>query len=95
MGRERLGGLLSRFGGARALDARGFGLGRASGGADRIWTGGAAGLAGGADQPGASLPGASLDAEVAYGLDAVRGLLTPYAGVALSENGQTSLIGRV
>ena len=63
--------------------------GAASGGADRIWTGGAAGLAGGADQPGASLPGASLDAEVAYGLDAVRGLLTPYAGVALSENGET------
>ena len=73
----------------RGLSMRvGSAWGAASGGADRIWTGGAAGLAGGADQPGASLPGASLDAEVAYGLDAVRGLLTPYAGVALSENGE-------
>ena len=68
----------------RGLSMRvGSAWGAASGGADRIWTGGAAGLAGGADQP-----GASLDAEVAYGLDAVRGLLTPYAGVALSENGE-------
>ena len=70
----------------RGLSMRvGSAWGAASGGAGRIWTGGAAGLAGGAD-----LPGASLDAslEVAYGLDAVRGLLTPYAGVALSENGE-------
>ena len=74
----------------RGLSMRvGSAWGAASGGADRIWTGGAAGLAGSADPPGASLPGASLDAEVAYGLDAVRGLLTPYAGVALSENGET------
>ena len=69
----------------RGLSMRvGSAWGAASGGAGRIWTGGAAGLAGSADQP-----GASLDAEVAYGLDALRGLLTPYAGVALSENGQT------
>ena len=71
-------------------EGRGFSMrvgsawGAASGGADRIWTGGAAGLAREAD-----LPGASLDAEVAYGLDALRGLLTPYTGVALSENGET------
>ena len=57
--------------------------GAASSRADRIWTGRAAGLAGEAD-----LPGASLDAEVAYGLDALRGLLTSYTGVALSENGE-------
>ncbi len=69
----------------RGLSMRvGSAWGAASGGAGRIWTGGAAGLAGSADQP-----GASLDAEVAYGLDALRGLLTPYAGVALSENGET------
>ena len=71
-------------------EGRGFSMrvgsawGAASGGADRIWTGGAAGLAREAD-----LPGASLDAEAAYGLDALRGLLTPYTGVALSENGET------
>ena len=71
-------------------EGRGFSMrvgsawGAASGEADRIWTGGAAGLAREAD-----LPGASLDAEAAYGLDALRGLLTPYTGVALSENGET------
>ena len=69
----------------RGLSMRvGSAWGAASSRADRIWTGGAAGLAGEAD-----LPGASLDAEVAYGLDALRGLLTPYTGVALSENGET------
>ena len=69
----------------RGLSMRvGSAWGAASSRADRIWTGGAAGLAGEAD-----LPGASLDAEVAYGLDALSGLLTPYTGVALSENGET------
>ena len=34
-------------------------------------------------------PGASLGAEVAYGLDAPRGLLTPYTGVSLAGNGET------
>ena len=69
----------------RGLSMRvGSAWGAASSRADRVWTGGAAGLAGEAD-----LPGASLDAEVAYGLDALRGLLTPYTGVALSENGET------
>ena len=75
MGRECLGGLLPRRG-ARALDAGGFGLGR------RLGRGGRS-RAGGGDPP-----GASLDAEVAYGLDALRGMLTPYAGVTLSENGE-------
>ena len=69
----------------RGLSMRvGSAWGAASSRADRVWTGGAAGLAGEAD-----LPGASLDAEVAYGLDALSGLLTPYTGVALSENGET------
>ena len=69
----------------RGLSMRvGSAWGAASSRADRVWTGGAAGLAGEAD-----LPGASLDAEVAYGLDALRGLLTSYTGVALSENGET------
>ena len=71
--------------GGRGLSMRaGSAWGAASGGVGRIWTGGAAGLAGSAD-----LPGASLDAEVAYGLDAMRGLLTPYTGVALTESGET------
>ena len=57
--------------GGRGLSMRaGSAWGAASGGVGRIWTGQAAGLAGSAD-----LPGASLDAEVAYGLDAMRGLL--------------------
>ena len=34
-------------------------------------------------------PDARLDAEVGYGLNAPRGLLTPYTGVAVSENGKT------
>jgi len=43
----------------------------------------AAGLPGGyAD------PEARLDAEVAYGLDVPRALLTPYAGVSLAESGE-------
>ena len=71
--------------GGRGLSMRaGSAWGAASGGVGRIWTGGAAGFAREVD-----LPGASLDAEVAYGLDAVRGLLTPYTGVALSESGET------
>ena len=69
----------------RGLSMRvGSAWGAASSRADRVWTGGAAGLAGEAD-----VPGASLDAEVAYGLDALRGLLTSYTGVALSEHGET------
>ena len=40
-----------------------------------------------ADAPLRQAPGASLDAEVGYGLDAMRGLLTPYTGVALTESG--------
>ena len=71
--------------GGRGLSVRvGSAWGAASGGAERIWTGGAAGLAREVD-----LPGASIDAEVAYGLDALRGLLTPYTGVALTESGET------
>ena len=57
----------------------------ASGGAKQLWARrNVAGLARGAD-----LPGARLAAEVAYGFDAPRGLLTPYTGVVLTENGET------
>ena len=34
-------------------------------------------------------PDARLEAEVGYGLGAMRGLLTPYTGVALSEGGES------
>ena len=34
-------------------------------------------------------PTPRLDAEVAYGLDAPRGLLTPYTGLSFSESGET------
>ena len=37
---------------------------------------------------GAFDPDARLDAEVGYGLDALRGLLTPYTGVALSDSAE-------
>ena len=73
-------------------DARGRGLsmrigsaqGADSGGAERLWAQRHGGLAGGSFDP-----EARLDAEVAYGLDAPRGLLTPYAGVAVSSNAET------
>lgn len=70
--------------GGRGLSMRlGSALGADTGGAERLWAG-ASGLPGGnAD------PGARLDAEVSYGLDARRGLLTPYAGVALSQDAET------
>ena len=55
----------------------------AAGGAERLWSQ-AAGLSGGnAD------PGARLDAELAWGLDVPRALLTPYTGVSLAESGET------
>ncbi|MDE0394871.1 MAG: hypothetical protein OYK82_08855 [Gammaproteobacteria bacterium] len=52
-----------------------------SGGAERLWR----------ERPwpassGDFDPAARLDAEVAYGLDAARGLLTPYAGLSYSQN---------
>jgi len=71
-------------GDGRGLTLRaGSAWGASRGGAERLWSQ-AAGLPGGnAD------PGARLDAEVAYGLDVPRALLTPYAGVSLAESGET------
>ena len=56
--------------------------GAASGGVERLWSQRA--LAGSSFDP-----DARLDAEVGYGLDAMRGLLTPYTGVALTGSGET------
>ena len=58
--------------------------GASSGGAERLWT-----QARGALSVGNVDPDARLDAEVAYGLDAPRGLLTPYTGLSVSRSGQT------
>ena len=72
--------------GGRGLTLRaGSSWGASAGGAERLWSQ-AAGLSpGGAFEPG----GAGFEAEAAWGLDAPRGLLTPYTGVAVSENGET------
>ena len=65
--------------GDRGLSMRvGSAWGAAAGGVERLWSQRA--LAGSSFDP-----DARLDAEVGYGLDAMRGLLTPYTGVALSE----------
>ena len=60
--------------------------GAASGGTERLWSQRA--LTGGSFDP-----DVRLEAEVGYGLDAMRGLLTPYTGVALSEGGETYRAG--
>ncbi len=72
--------------GGRGLTLRaGSSWGAAAGGAERLWSQ-AAGLApAGAFEPGA----AGFEAEAAWGLDAPRGLLTPYTGVAVSGNAET------
>ena len=68
----------------RGLSMRlGSAWGAESGGAERLWAQAQSGFSGGFD------PEARLDAEVGYGLDARRGLLTPYAGVALTGSGET------
>ncbi len=69
----------------RGLSMRlGSGWGATSGGAEQLFS-----QANGAFGAGRFDPDARLDAEVAYGLDAPRGLLTPYTGVAYSENAET------
>ena len=69
--------------GGRGLSMRvGSAWGAASGGVERLWSQRA--LAGSSFDP-----DARLDAEVGYGLDAMRGLLTPYTGVALSSGGES------
>ena len=76
---ERVGAWQQHLGtGSQWIPGKKRPVGRSSNAFDRT------SLAGSAD-----LPGASLDAEVAYGLDAMRGLLTPYTGVALTESGET------
>ena len=69
--------------GGRGLSMRvGSNWGAASSGMDRLWSQRTA--AGGSFDP-----DARLEAEVGYGLDAMRGLLTPYTGVALTGGGET------
>ena len=69
--------------GGRGLSMRvGSAWGAAAGGVERIWSQRA--LTGGSFDP-----DARLEAEVGYGLDAMRGLLTPYTGVALSSGGES------
>ena len=69
--------------GGRGLSMRvGSAWGAASGGVERLWSQRA--LSGSSFDP-----DARLDAEVGYGLDAMRGLLTPYTGVALSSGGES------
>ena len=72
--------------GGRGLTLRaGSSWGASAGGAERLWSQ-AAGLApAGAFEPG----GAGFEAEAAWGLDAPRGLLTPYTGVAVTGNAET------
>ena len=72
--------------GGRGLSLRAASTwGAAAGGVDRLWSQRAgADLAGGAFEP-----GAGVDAEVGYGFDFRRGLLTPYTGVALTGNAET------
>ena len=73
--------------GGRGLSMRvGSVWGAASGGVERLWSQRA--LAGGSFDP-----DARLEAEVGYGLDAMRGLLTPYTGLSLSESGETYRAG--
>ena len=69
--------------GDRGLSMRvGSVWGAASGGVERLWSQRA--LAGSSFDP-----DARLEAEVGYGLGAMRGLLTPYTGLSLSESGET------
>ena len=72
--------------GGRGLTLRaGSSWGASAGGAERLWSQ-AAGLSpAGAFEPG----GAGFEAEAAWGLDAPRGLLTPYTGVAVTGNAET------
>ena len=72
--------------GGRGLTLRaGSSWGASAGGAERLWSQ-AAGLSpAGGFEPG----GAGFEAEAAWGLDAPRGLLTPYTGVAVSGNAET------
>ena len=79
--------VLAAGAGGRGLSMRlGSSFGAASSGVDHLWAQRAA--AGGAFDP-----ASTLDAEVAYGLDAWGGLLTPYTGLSVSEGGGTYRVG--
>ena len=68
----------------RGLSASlGSAWGADTGGAARLWTQ-ASGFSDGSFEP-----EATLEAEVGYGFDAERGLLTPYTGLAVSKNAET------
>ena len=75
---------------ATGTDGRGLSMsvgsarGPSSGGAERLWSQAQGGFSGSGFDP-----ETRLDAEVGYGLDAPRRLLTPYAGVAVSANAET------
>ena len=75
---------------ATGADGRGLSIsvgsarGAGSGGAERLWSQAQGGFSGSGFDP-----ETRLDAEVGHGLDAPRGLLTPYAGVAVSSNAET------
>ncbi|MDE0389998.1 MAG: SwmB domain-containing protein [Rhodospirillales bacterium] len=73
--------------GGRGLSLRAGSSWGAAGGADRLWSQRAASdlARAGKFEPGE----AGLDAEVGYGFDLRRGLLTPYTGVALTGSGET------
>lgn len=71
--------------GGQGLSLRaGSAWGASSGGAEQLWSRARAGVPGGDFDP-----GTRLDAEVAYGFDAPRALLTPYLGLGVSETGDT------
>ena len=55
---------------------------------DRLWTG-----RDGGPQPGVVDPEARLDAEIGYGLDTPRGLLTPRLGFSVSGEGRAYRVG--
>ncbi len=79
--------VLAAGAGGRGLSMRvGSSFGAASSGVDRLWAQRAA--AGGVFDP-----ASTLDAEVAYGLSAWGGLLTPYTGLSVSEGGGTYRVG--
>ncbi len=76
---------------APGKDGRGLSLsagsswGAAAGGAEHLWSGALRSF-----PPGGGFePGTGFEAEAAWGLDAWRGLLTPYTGVALTGSGET------
>ncbi len=72
--------------GGRGLTLRaGSSWGASAGGAERLWSQAAGLTPAGGFEPGA----AGFEAEAAWGLDAPRGLLTPYTGVAVSGNAET------